>query len=139
MSVDDPDDKLRPAEGPSTHGGVRPNSGPKAADERNTTSYQQYAKARAHREFIRAKQDELKLKQREGMVVDREAAADACYQYGKHITRSFDKLASRIAVELASMSDPWQIEQFLRAVFLEEIKHVTEIPAMLAAKKAGTI
>ena len=74
-----------------------------------------WAQSKARTEAAVAELKELQLARQKGELVDRAGVERAAYQTGRQLQKSLiDVFPSRVAVELATLVDPWGVECFLR-------------------------
>jgi hypothetical protein len=76
-----------------------------------------FQKARAHREHFLAQLAEAEFYKVQGNLVEREAVTKAAFTAGRMVRDLMFGLSPQLAPELASMSDPWQIEKHLTGTF----------------------
>lgn len=72
-----------------------------------------FQKARAHREYYLAQLAEAEFHKVQGTLVEREAVNNAAFAAGRMVRDLIFGLSPQIAPELASMTDPWEIEKHL--------------------------
>lgn len=71
---------------------------------------------------------ELELARRIGSIVDKAAVERSAYQFGRIIQKSLvDVMPSKVAMELAQMTDPWTIECYLRDKIRAELAAVSKM------------
>lgn len=76
-----------------------------------------FQRARAHREHFLAQLAEAEFHKVQGNLVQRDAVAKAAFTAGRMLRDLMLGLSPQLAPELASMSDPWQIEKHLTGTF----------------------
>lgn len=74
-----------------------------------------FHKARALREQSLAAMSVIELRTKQGSLVEREAVETSAYNAGRLLRDQLLRLSSQLASELASMTDPWEIERHLTA------------------------
>lgn len=78
--------------------------------------------ARARTELATAELKELELAQKKGELIDRAGYERAAYQTGRILQQALvDTFPSKVAVELAVLTDPWQVECFIRKAMRAEL------------------
>ena len=71
---------------------------------------------------------ELKLKEKEGSLIDKEGYERAAHTTARTLRDALiNNLPARISQELAALTDPWQIECFLREQMRLELKTICSI------------
>jgi hypothetical protein len=84
-----------------------------------------WAASKARTEAAVAELKELQLARQKGELVDRAGVERAAYQTGRQLQKSLiDVFPARVAVELASLTDPWGVECFLREQLRGELRAV---------------
>jgi hypothetical protein len=82
-----------------------------------------FQKARAHREYYLAQMAEMEFHKAQGSTVDVADVQSGAYTAGRMLRDTLLSLPPQVAPELASMSDPWEIERYLvaalRRVFID--------------------
>lgn len=87
-----------------------------------------YADAKARSEAAAASLKELELARRRGDLVDRSGTERAAYAFGRILQKTLvDVLPSKLAMELAALADPWQVECFLRDKIRHELDAVSRM------------
>jgi len=100
-----------------------PAAASKPAEASATT--QSWADSKARTEAAVAEMKELELARRKGDLVDRAGVERAAYQTGRQMQKAIvDIFPSRVAVELATITDPWAVECFLREQLRSELRCV---------------
>lgn len=93
-----------------------------AADRSGDPSW---AASKARTEAAVAELKELQLARQKGELVDRAGVERAAYQTGRQLQKALiDVFPARVAVELASLTDPWGVECFLREQLRGELRAV---------------
>lgn len=73
---------------------------------------------------------ELEYQQRKSKLVDAAGVERAAYQFGRILQKTLvDVFPSRVSLELAGMSDPWEIEGFIREHMRRELESVSRLKA----------
>jgi hypothetical protein len=81
---------------------------------------------RARLDRIRRELAELEFEQRQSRLVDASGVERAAFQFGRILQKNLvDVFPSRVAMEIAGMDDPWQIEQFIRERMRTELAAVS--------------
>lgn len=71
---------------------------------------------------------ELDLARRVGTVTDKAGVERAAYQFGRILQKTLiDVLPGKVAMELATMTDPWAIECYLRDKLRGELAAVSQL------------
>ena len=94
------------------------------SDERDSNAYWD---AKTRREVAEASLAERKLEELSGNLVRREAVERAAYESGRMLRDMVLSVPTRLAAELAAVTDPQKIEQRIRA----ELRHVLDELARL--------
>lgn len=77
---------------------------------------------RMRRERAQAEKIERDNRVKSGELVDKAGTERAAFAYGKLIQKTLiDVLPSKLAMELAALSDPWQVECYLRESMRAEL------------------
>lgn len=85
---------------------------------------------RMRRERAQAEKIERDNRVKAGELVDKAGTERAAYAYGKLIQKALiDVLPSKLAMELAALSDPWQVECCLREKLREELAAIADTSA----------
>ena len=73
---------------------------------------------------------ELEYQQRKSKLVDAAGVERAAYQFGRILQKNLvDVFPSRVSMEVAAMTDPWEIETFLREHMRRELESVSRLKA----------
>lgn len=71
---------------------------------------------------------ELDLARRVGTITDKAGVERAAYDFGRNLQKSLiDVLPSKCAMELATMTDPWDIERYLRNKLRDELTAISQM------------
>ena len=71
---------------------------------------------------------ELDFLSRKSKLVDSAGVERAAYQFGRILQKNLvDVLPSRVSMEVAGMSDPWEIETFIREHMRRELESVSKM------------
>ena len=71
---------------------------------------------------------ELEYQQRKSKLVDAAGVERAAYQFGRILQKTLvDVLPSRVSMEVAAMTDPWEIETFLRNHMRVELESISKL------------
>jgi hypothetical protein len=98
-----------------------PPSGPIAASQEPS-----WAQSKARTEAAVAALKELELAEREGRVIEKEGVKTAARETGKQIQKALvDVFPSRVAVDVAAITDPWAVECFLRDQMRAELESIS--------------
>ena len=89
-----------------------------------------WAQSKARTEAAVAELKELQLARQKGELVDRGGVERAAYQTGRQLQKALiDVFPSRVAVELATLTDPWGVECFLREQLRGELRAIAGVTA----------
>ena len=84
-----------------------------------------WSDAKARTEAAIAELKELELARRKGELVDRAGVERAAFQEARIFQKTLvDVFPSRVAIELAALSDPWDVECFLRDSIRTELASI---------------
>lgn len=73
---------------------------------------------------------ELDFLSRKSKLVDSAGVERAAYQFGRILQKNLvDVFPSRVSMEVAAMTDPWEIETFLREHMRRELESVSRLKA----------
>lgn len=81
-----------------------------------------FQKSRALREHYLSLQEKNNFLKAQGTLVERKAVEDAAYNAGRLLRDLLLGMAPQLAPELASLSDPWQIEKRLTAALRQTLE-----------------
>ncbi len=81
-----------------------------------------FQKSRAHREYYLAQLAEAEFMKVQGALVSVEAVKSAAFDAGRMLRDALLGLPAQISGELASMSDPWDIERRLTSALREALE-----------------
>ncbi|MBD8791194.1 terminase small subunit [Pseudomonas syringae] len=81
-----------------------------------------FQKSRAHREYYLAQLAEAEFMKVQGALVSVEAVKSAAFDAGRMLRDALLGLSAQISGELASMSDPWDIERRLTSALREALE-----------------
>ena len=71
---------------------------------------------------------ELEYMQRKSKLVDAAGVERAAYQFGRILQKNLvDVFPSRVSMEVAAMTDPWEIETFIREHMRRELESVSKM------------
>ena len=71
---------------------------------------------------------ELEYMQRKSKLVDAAGVERAAYQFGRILQKNLvDVFPSRVSLELAGISDPWEIETFIRNHLRGELESISKL------------
>ena len=99
-----------------------------ASDRQPTVATVTYADVKLRESKAKAEKLEMENALRKGELVDRAGAERAAFQYGRILQKSLvDVLPSKLSMELASMTDPWTIECFIRDQIRQELASIAEM------------
>ena len=97
---------------------------PKPADQASGSD-PTWADSKARTEAATAEIKEMQAAKMRGELVDRAGVERAAYQTGRQLQKAIvDVFPARVAVELASLTDPWGVECFLREQLRGELRAV---------------
>lgn len=88
-----------------------------------------FQKSRALREHYLSLQEKDNFLKARGTLVERKAVEDAAYNAGRLLRDLLLGMAPQLAPELASMSDPWQIEKRLTAALRQTLVDAERLSA----------
>jgi hypothetical protein len=98
-------------------------SAPSASDA--APSDPSWAQSKARTEAAVAELKEMQVAKLRGELVDRAGVERAAYQTGRQLQKALiDVFPSRVAVELATLTDPWGVECFLRDQLRGELRAI---------------
>jgi hypothetical protein len=138
------------------HGGKRRNSGgsrpgagrpkgsassPAPDDVRQRSHYAvlEMHEAKAKKESYQAHIAELEYLERKGKLVNADGVERAAFQFGRILQKNLvDVFPSRISMEIAGMTDPWEIEKFIREKMRIELASVSKLKPEEIEDDAGT-
>lgn len=86
-----------------------------------------FQKARAHREYYLAQLAEAEFMKVQGTLVSAEAVKTAAFNAGRMLRDTLLGLPPQIAGELASMTDPWDIERHLATTLRRAFDDATKL------------
>lgn len=81
-----------------------------------------FQKSRALREHYLALQEQNNFHKQQGSLVDREAVSTGAYNAGRLLRDQLLGMPPQLAPELASMTDPWEIEKHLTAAIRRSLE-----------------
>lgn len=93
---------------------------------RNDATFRQ---AHTHEKVYAAKTAELEYKKLAGELVERKRVEDAAYTLGRMMRDSILGVPTRIAPELADLSDAWEIEQRVATALRQVLDDVSKLAA----------
>jgi phage terminase Nu1 subunit (DNA packaging protein) len=93
--------------------------------------------ARAKREGHEARLAELRERQTAGELVEKRAVELAASRIGRMTRDTFLGLPSRVAPDLAAISDPWELEQRLEAAIRQVLDDLARTTAQDLQKAVG--
>ncbi|WP_199102380.1 hypothetical protein [Aquitalea sp. ASV11] len=88
-----------------------------------------YHSAKANREHYLALLAKAEFERTCGETVDRRAVEDAAYRAGRLLRDTLLGLPKQISSELAGMSDPWALEQYLTTRMRQALEDVARLNA----------
>lgn len=91
---------------------------------RNDAAFRQ---AHTHEKVYAAKKAELEYKKLAGELVERKRVEDAAYTIGRMMRDSVLSVPTRLAPELADISDAWEIEQRIAAALRRVLDDVSKL------------
>jgi hypothetical protein len=134
-----------------THGGKRQNAGrpagkkekepraSKIAADEKAYAVLEFAQAKAKKESYQAHIAELEYLERKGKLVNADGVERAAFQFGRILQKNLvDVFPSRISMEIAGMTDPWEIEKFIREKMRIELASVSKLKPEEIEDDAGT-
>lgn len=81
---------------------------------------------------------ELDLARRIGTITDKAGVERAAYQFGRILQKTLiDVLPAKVSMELATMTDPWAIECYLRDKLRGELTAVSQLTTEEAQQHAA--
>ena len=86
-----------------------------------------FQRAKAHREFYLGQLAEAEFHKVQGSLVDKDAVDRAAFTAGRTVRDLFMGMPPQLAPELASMTDPWEIEKYLANAFRRSFKDAERI------------
>lgn len=81
-----------------------------------------FQKARAHREYYLAQLAEAEFHKVQGSLVEMKAVSVGAYNAGRMLRDQLLGMSPQLAPELASMTDPWEIEKHLTAAIRRSLE-----------------
>jgi hypothetical protein len=97
------------------HADQSPDDPPIPTAGKSTDAGASWADSKARTEAAVAELKELELARKKGELIDRAGAERAAHQAARTLQKSLvDTLPAAVAVELATITDPWQAECYLR-------------------------
>lgn len=122
------------------HGGKRKNAGRPAGKAENAPrasriaadekayAILEFAQAKAKKESYQAHIAELEYLERKGKLVNADGVERAAFQFGRILQKTLvDVFPSRVSMEVAAMTDPWEIEKFIRDKIRAELASVSKM------------
>lgn len=127
------------------HGGKRKNSGgaragagrpkgsksnppPEDIKQRSHYAVLEMHEAKAKKESYQAHIAELEYLERKGKLVNADGVERAAFQFGRILQKTLvDVFPSRVSMEVAAMTDPWEIEKFIRDKIRTELASVSKM------------
>jgi hypothetical protein len=101
---------------------------PASAAQATQAAPSSYADAKTRSEEATAALKELELAKKIGTIVDKAGVERAAYQFGRILQKTLvDVMPSKVAMELATMTDPWSIECYLREKVRAELAAVSKM------------
>lgn len=91
--------------------------------------YHDFQKARARREHYLAEQAELEYKKLCGELVERGPVEAAAERLGRMLRDSVLGVATKLAPKVAAESDPWTVEQTIRAALRAALDDIAKLTA----------
>lgn len=92
--------------------------------ERNDDTFRQ---AHTHEKVYTAKKAELEYKKLAGDLVERKRVQDAAFSIGRMMRDSVLSVPTRIAPELADLTDAWEIERRIAAALRQVLDDVSKL------------
>lgn len=86
-----------------------------------------FQKARAHREHYLAQLAEIEFHKAQGSLVDIAAVRSGAHSVGRMLRDTLLGMPPQLAPELASMTDPWEIERHLSAALRLRLDEATRM------------
>ena len=84
--------------------------------------------AKAKKESYQAHIAELEYLERKGKLVNADGVERAAFQFGRILQKNLvDVFPSRVSMEIAGMTDPWEIEKFIREKMRIELASVSKL------------
>ena len=107
---------------------IQPRSKPSAQHEAADPGDDTLQSAKLREARARAIKAEMDNAQRLGQLVDKAGVERAAYQFGRILQKTLvDVMPSKVAMELATMTDPWTIECYLREQVRNELAAVSKM------------
>lgn len=94
-----------------------PLMGPVLNQPATTAGLPDFQRAKAHREYYLGQLAEAEFHKVQGALVEKDAVDRAAFTAGRTVRDLFMGMPPQIAPELASMTDPWEIERYLANAF----------------------